>query len=170
MFIAAIERAGLADAVHLVLVGTPAEDLAARLPRALGASFVPSVARTELIPLLLACDAVALPSLYEGFPNLLLEAAALGTPLIASDAGAAGVLDESHGVLFSAGDVDDCADALRRFAAADDTQLAHWRACCENLAQDFSCERECAVYIELFAAAAGAAPARVAHLSGVRGV
>lgn len=169
MFVEAIERAALADALHLVVVGTPAEDLAARLPRDLRASFLPPVARTELIPFLLACDAVALPSLYEGFPNLLLEAAALGTPLIASDAGAAGVLDQRHGALFRAGDVDDCAMALRRFVAATEEQRARWRSCCERLAQDFSTERECVGYLELFAPAAGAEPARIARLSGIGG-
>lgn len=169
MFVTAIERAGLAGAVHLSVVGTPAEDFAACLPRDLRANVVPSVARGELIPLLAACDAVALPSLYEGFPNLLLEAAALGTPLIASDAGAAGVLDERHGVLFRAGDIDDCAAALCRFVAADATQHARWRACCDQLAQNFSAKRECAIYVDLLAAAAGAEPARIARLSATAG-
>ena len=166
MFVEAIERAGLADALHLVIVGTPAEDFAARLPPDLRASLLPPVARTELIPCLLACDAVALPSLYEGFPNLLLEAAALGRPLIASDAGAAGVLDARHGALFRAGDIEDCAAALLRFVAADEAKRVQWRSCCERLAQDFSTERECAGYLELFASADGTGPARIARLSG----
>jgi glycogen(starch) synthase len=169
LLVEAIGRAGLAGAVHLLVVGSPAEDFAARLPHGLRASFLPPVARTELIPFLLACDAVALPSHYEGFPNLLLEAASLGTPLIASDAGAAGVLDARHGVVFRAGDVDDCAAALQRFVAAGDAQREQWRACCEHLAQDFSAERESAAYLELFAAAAGAEPGRIARLSGTGG-
>jgi glycosyltransferase involved in cell wall biosynthesis len=169
MFVKAIERAALEGQVHFVVVGTPPEDFAARLPRDLRASFFSPVARSELIPILLACDAVALPSHYEGFPNMLLEAAALGTPLIASDAGAAGVVDERHGVLFRAGDVEDCAMALSRFVAASEAQRRSWRSCCEHLAQNFSAERECAGYIEIFALAAGAGPARIALVAGARG-
>jgi glycosyltransferase involved in cell wall biosynthesis len=169
MFVRAIERAALAPALHLVVIGSPAEDFAAHLPPDLHTSILPAMTRTELIPYLLACDAVALPSLYEGFPNLLLEAAALGTPLIASDAGAAGVLDARHGALFRTGDIDDCAAALLRFVAADEAQRAQWRSNCERLAQHFSSERECAGLVDLLVLPPSAEPVRLARLSGIGG-
>ena len=168
MLLEAIDRAAVAAALHLLVVGTPAGDFAARLPRGLSAGFLPSVPRNALIPLMLACDAVALPSLYEGFPNVLLEATALGIPLLASAAGAAGVADGRHGVLFRTGDPDDCVDALRHFLAADAAQRERWRLACGQLAAEFSVERECNACLALFAPAArdGAAPA--ARRAGIR--
>ena len=108
---------------------------------------------------------MALPSLYEGFPNLLLEAAALGVPLLASAAGGAGVLREGeHGALFASGDAQDCRRALERIAAARPATVKAWRAACVRLAGEFSLERECERYLELFAATAAPAAAKVTRL------
>jgi glycosyltransferase involved in cell wall biosynthesis len=128
---------------------------------------VPPLPRTDLIPYLLACDAVALPSLYEGFPNLLLEAAALGVPLLASAAGGAGVLrDGVHGAVFATGDAGDCRRALERIAAARPAAVKAWRAACVRLAGEFSLERECERYRELFEASAAPVSAKVTRLAG----
>jgi glycosyltransferase involved in cell wall biosynthesis len=125
------------------------------LPRAvpgLAMTSVPPLPRTDLIPYLLASDAVALPSLYEGFPNLLLEAAALGVPLLASAAGGGGVLrDGEHGAVFRSGDEQDCRRALERLVAARVATVKGWRAACVRLAAEFTLERECGHYLELFA-------------------
>ena len=40
--------------------------------------------RIDLIKFYISCDAVALPSFYEGMPNVLLEASSLGIPCIGS--------------------------------------------------------------------------------------
>jgi len=138
------------------------------LPRAvpgLAVSSVPPLPRTDLIPYLLACDAVALPSLYEGFPNLLLEAAALGVPLLASAAGGAGVLrDGEHGAVFASGDAADCRRALERIAAARPAAVKAWRGACVRLAAEFTLERECARYLELFEASTAPQSAKVTKL------
>jgi glycosyltransferase involved in cell wall biosynthesis len=151
LLLEAIAASGLARSLHLLLVGAlPTTEL----PRAVPGLKITSVAplpRTDLIPHLLACDAVALPSFYEGFPNLLLEAAALGVPLLASAAGGAGVLrDGEHGAVFASGDVQDCRRAIERIAAARPSTLKAWRAACMRLAGEFSLERESARYLELF--------------------
>jgi glycosyltransferase involved in cell wall biosynthesis len=56
------------------------------------------------------------PSLWENFPNALLEAMSLGSPVVASDAGgmAEVVQDGRSGVLFRSGDTGSLAAAIRR--------------------------------------------------------
>ncbi|MDP2194287.1 MAG: glycosyltransferase family 4 protein [Alphaproteobacteria bacterium] len=58
---------------------------------------------------LLKADLFIFPSLYEGFPNALLEAMAVGIPVIASKvAGNQDIIQDSHdGLLFTAGEVND---------------------------------------------------------------
>jgi glycosyltransferase involved in cell wall biosynthesis len=74
----------------------------------------PFLSRKNLIPCYLACDIVCIPSLYDGMPNVLLEAMVCGALVVASRAG--GMPDVvSHGVdgfLFEAGDTVGAADAL----------------------------------------------------------
>jgi glycosyltransferase involved in cell wall biosynthesis len=66
-----------------------------------------------------ACDVLVLPSLYEGTPNVALEAMACGVPVVATD-----VADNAHmipsgraGHLVALGDVGGLAEALARMAA-----------------------------------------------------
>jgi glycosyltransferase involved in cell wall biosynthesis len=165
LLLEAIAASGLAKALQLVVVGAlPSTELPRAVP-GLKITSVPPLPRTDLIPYLLACDAVALPSLYEGFPNLLLEAAALGVPLLASAAGGAGVLrDGVHGAVFASGDVQDCRRALERIAAARPAEMKDWRAACVRLAAEFTLERECERYLELFEASAAPVSAKVTKL------
>ena len=63
-----------------------------------------------------ALDAVVMPSLHEGLPYVLLEAMALGVPVIASRVGGLReVLEESHcGLLVEPGDPSSLASAIER--------------------------------------------------------
>ena len=165
LLLEAIAASGRAEALHLLMVGALPSTEMPRVVPGLALSSVPPLPRTDLIPHLLACDAVALPSLYEGFPNLLLEAAALGVPLLASSAGGAGVLrDGEHGAVFASGDAQDCRRAIERIAAARPAAVKAWRAACVRLAADFTLERECGRYLEIFASTAAPASAQVRSL------
>lgn len=66
--------------------------------------------RYELLKYYLCCDVVAIPSFYDGMPNVLLEAGALGIPVIASNTGGMKdvITDKQNGFLFTPGDAPSC--------------------------------------------------------------
>jgi glycogen(starch) synthase len=76
--------------------------------------FVGHLSDRELRAALAAADAVVLPSRYEPFGIVALEAAAAGAPLVASTAGGLGevVVDGRTGVSFPPGDVAGLVDAV----------------------------------------------------------
>lgn len=112
---------GAADRTHALLVGEVDEELAAWLDAHPGLAHtrVPFTDRCDLPRWYAACDLVALPSYYDGLPNVMLEAAALGLPLVAARAGgmADWLAEGVHGFVFAPGDADGCRRAL--LAAAD---------------------------------------------------
>jgi glycogen synthase len=73
--------------------------------------------RYELLKYYRCCDAVAIPSFYDGMPNVLLEAGALGVPVIAADVdGMKDVLrHKQSGLLFRPGDASSCRKAFYDF-------------------------------------------------------
>lgn len=91
-------------------------------------NFVGNLDHTELLGWLHIADAIVLPSRYEPFGIIALEAAAAGTPLIASTAGGLGeaVVHGSTGLSFPPGDVAALASAVRE--TLDDPAGAQERA------------------------------------------
>ncbi|SNS36386.1 glycosyltransferase family 4 protein [Actinoplanes regularis] len=112
--------------------------------------------RYQLLSVYAACDLIALPSFYDGLPNVALEAAALGIPLLASDAGGlVDLVDDEIGFRFPAGDPHACRAALHRAAHATDDQLAALGAAAAVRVRDrFGVAGETAGYLEVLAAAA----------------
>ncbi|HVE70170.1 MAG TPA: glycosyltransferase family 4 protein [Thermoanaerobaculia bacterium] len=108
-----------ADRFHLLLVGELEEALDAEH------TLLAPMDRLDLIPYYLAADLVVLPSHYDGFPNVLIEAAALGRPLLASSTGGMRDLlaDGENAFLFTPGDEHSCREAIARAADADDATL-----------------------------------------------
>ncbi|KSU57730.1 MULTISPECIES: glycosyltransferase family 4 protein [Gordonia] len=90
--------------------------------------FVGPVDHTELVTLMHRCDAIVLPSRYEPFGIVALEAAATGVPLIVSTAGGLGeaVREPGTGLTFEPADVAGLAAAVR--ATLSDPGAAAQRA------------------------------------------
>ncbi|WP_395111166.1 glycosyltransferase family 4 protein [Actinomadura sp. SCN-SB] len=152
----ALLASGHAEAFHLVLVGEVEEGvtdfLSARADR-FTCSFLPFLERYELPWVYAACDLAGLPSFYDGMPNVALEAAALGVPLLASDAGGlADVADEEIGFVFPAGDAHACRAAVDRAARASAEELAKRGAAGEErIRRDFTPAAETAGYLRVLA-------------------
>jgi glycosyltransferase involved in cell wall biosynthesis len=114
--------------VRLLLAGEgPYHERLVRQARELGvdgrAEFLGPQPRRTVFELLRAADAALLSSSWENFPHMALEALALGTPVIATDAGGVTEIlrDEWNGLLVPIRDPEALAQAIRRYV--DDPAL-----------------------------------------------
>ena len=139
-FLDALGRSGRAQDVHVLLSGWIDPDMEAWLAEhgeGISVTVEPFADRYELIHRFLACDAVVLPSFYDGMPNVMAEAAALGIPLIASRVGgmADWLEDERTALLFEAGDESGCGWAIERAVAWPEERLRVLGAAARELAE-----------------------------------
>jgi glycogen synthase len=159
-FIDTLERSGHAGNVHLLLVGDVDPALLALLEERrdrIVSTVLPFRDRLELLPLYAACDAIVVPSFYDGLPNVVLEAAALGVPLLTSNAGGMAdfLEDGMNAIVFAAGDEHDCRRAIDDFGRLDPQELQRRGAVCQRLVLDtLTVEREAERYIEILNAVA----------------
>lgn len=124
---------------HLLLIGEISDEMQEKLAHAeLRFSHYPFMDRYELIKYYLCCDAVTIPSYYDGMPNVLLEACALGIPVLASNID--GMKDVMQGVtdelLFEAGDFKSCREVLSVFLDASERQRQQWGSDLKNSIQN----------------------------------
>jgi glycogen(starch) synthase len=127
-FLDTLLESGLADRFHLLFAGELDEEVSNWLSlhqAEIAHSIFPFIDRYDLIPHYTACDMVVIASFYDGLPNVLLEAAGLHIPLLASTAGGMGDVleDNQQGFLFHPGDAHECRRALQRAATASDKEL-----------------------------------------------
>ena len=97
---------------------------------------------------------VVIASFYDGMPNVLLEAAGLRIPMLASTAGGMGDVleDNQHGFLFHPGDAHECRKALQRAAMASDEELKLLGENCRLLTESrLSRKAETESYLSVFA-------------------
>jgi glycosyltransferase involved in cell wall biosynthesis len=98
--------------------------------------------RGDIPDLLASCDVFVLPSLYEGLPLALLEAAAVGKPVVATTVGGVGeiVIHDETGLLVSPADPPALAAALRRLLADPDVARRLAAAASMHVRRTFSLE------------------------------
>lgn len=131
-FVESLVRSGLADRAHLLLVGEIVQ------PPDVQHTLLPPVDRFELLPFYLASDLVVVPSHYDGFPNVLIEAMALGKPILASRVGGMRdvLADGESAFLFAPGDDDSCRDAIARAMEASGDELRRMGAAAAKAARE----------------------------------
>ena len=152
-----IRRSHPGTTLHIAGEGTQFAWLAglARTHRvARAVSFLGNLDHTELLGWLHGADAIVLPSRYEPFGIIALEAAAAGTPLVASTAGGLGeaIVDGVTGLSFAPGDVAGLAAAVRKVLDNADAAQERAVAARERLTVDFDwkhvAESTARVYLE----------------------
>lgn len=108
----------------------------------------------DVRPAIEQADFVVLPSYREGMSRVLLEASAMGRPIVTTDVpGCRDVVDDGvNGYLCAPRDADALAHALARAARTDDAAwLAMAQAGRERAVAEFSQERVTALYLEALA-------------------
>ena len=145
--------ARLPNSAHLVIVGKDRRQAHfARMAQAQGvalrAHFVGAV--TDVGPCYGAADVFVLPTLYDPFPNVILEALASGLPAITStkSGGAELIRDGINGYVCPADDVAALAHHMRSMMSAD-TQRSHGIAA-RQTAENFTLEAMSAQLTSLY--------------------
>jgi len=81
----------------------------------------------DVIPFIQRSDAVLLPSYREGLPGTLLEACAIGRPIIATDVpGCRELLNETRSIKFLPRSVDSLVEALDRYFTLSNEEKMEW--------------------------------------------
>jgi glycosyltransferase involved in cell wall biosynthesis len=85
-------------------------------------TFLGAQPRERIVELFHAADATILSSSWENFPHTVVEALAVGTPVLAMEAGGVSevVHDGVNGLLVGSGDTAALGDAVRRYFADDE--------------------------------------------------
>jgi glycosyltransferase involved in cell wall biosynthesis len=154
-FLKNLLRSGCADKIHVLLVGDMEAEMHQLLDEDQGQlsfSHLDFLDRFELLPYYAACDFIAIPSFYDGMPNVLLESAALEIPVLASNAdGMKDLLtDGVNSILFRPGDDFDCQRAIQTFARIDRDIFAGLKKNIYSTALDFDIFRESSSYLRVF--------------------
>ena len=143
----ALEAVAAVDGVTLAIAGegderAPLERRAAELGLGARVRFLGALPRERVLELFRAADAAILSSSWENFPHTVVEALAVGTPVIATAIGGVAeiVNDGENGLLVPAGDVNALADAVRRFLA-DEPLRERLRAAAAPSVAEYAPER-----------------------------
>ena len=108
--------------------------------------------QTDVRPWIQACDVIVNPSLTEGMPNAVLEAMALGTPVVATAVGGVPdmIQDQVSGLLVPPGDPAALARAILDLFANPSRAVQLARAAQTKL-EEFSPAKQCERLLDLYA-------------------
>ncbi len=155
-WMSALRDTGLMDRVRLLVVGNWVDEETGQIlgdPQLAPPSLnLPFTARDRMPGLYGACDYIVLPSLFDGMPNVLLEAMAMGVAPIVSNAGAMGeiVRDGVTGFVFETENRRDAARATARALSQSAAERnAMGRRASAFVTERFSIERETEALVDI---------------------
>lgn len=133
-----IKLANLSEHLHLLIIGELDIHTQALLDNEdslITYTLIPFTERNQLIPYYLSCNCIAIPSFYDGMPNVMLEASALAIPILCSRVG--GMRDILiHGetaIMFEANDKSTLHELLEYIVFSPDEQLTEIGSNAQNL-------------------------------------
>jgi glycogen synthase len=155
-FIDSIIRSGNGDKLFLLITGELYPEILEKLELS-GVQYhiSPFLNRYELLAWYPICDIVAIPSFYDGMPNVLLEAGALGIPIISANVGGMKDIleDNETGFLFHPGDREACSEAIIRFLRSEKKILIKMGQILKQLIEkNYNLEVEIGNYLKIFQA------------------
>ena len=140
-------------AVRVVMVGTgPLQADIARASHQYSSTIELLGQRTDVLSLMAASDALVLPSWSEALPTVLMEAGAVGLPVVATDVGGVSEIVD-HGVtgfLVPPGDVATLVDRLAEVADDPERAARLGARAQERVRRDFSLDRQAAELADLY--------------------
>jgi glycosyltransferase involved in cell wall biosynthesis len=115
----ALAAVAAVDGVSLVIAGDGDERASLEALAGDRVTFLGAQPRARVVELFAAADASILSSSWENFPHTVVEALAVGTPVIATTVGGVAevVTNEENGLLVAPGDVNALAAAIERYFA-----------------------------------------------------
>ncbi|MFK7813891.1 MAG: glycosyltransferase family 4 protein [Maribacter sp.] len=152
-FIHTLLKSMLVQNLHLRIVGELEPEIEQKLIVSnLSYSVVVPISQSELMANYLSCDAIAIPSIYDGMPNVLFEAGVLGVPIIASNAGGLpDVLSENEAFLFEILSESSLLQCLQRFYETPTNELLQMtERLNDKINHQFTPEKEVKKYLEIF--------------------
>ena len=119
--------------------------------------FAGRLGERETLEKIASADALVLPSFMEGLPIVLMEAMAIGTPVIASRVAGIPelVTDGESGLLFTPSNWDELAECMRRLASDGPLRKALADAARAVVEGEFDIERSARLMAGLFAGGSG---------------
>lgn len=93
---------------------------------------------SDVVKALEKADVFVLPSLYEGMPNALMEAMAVGVPCIATDCpcgGARMLLNDNNGILIKNNNIDELTNAIEQLIKDDYKKETLSNKCIETVSE-----------------------------------
>ena len=152
-FLSVLQKSEFNKNVHLRIVGEIEPHLEELLiSRNIKYSIAVPESKTELMANYLTCDIVAIPSIYDGMPNVIFEAAALEVPILASNAGGIpDILHQDNAFLFDVLSEKSLLMALSEFYKSTASDLkTKTTNLMRTLIEDFIPAQETQNYLDIF--------------------
>ncbi len=151
-FLSCLKKSPLYKQCHLHFVGDVEPHITLLLEKLnISYSVTKPESHTDLMANYLMCDAIAIPSIYDGMPNVIFEAGSLNIPIIASNVGGiSDILNTNNAFVFNALSEASLIESLKDFNASSSGSIQQKTINLECLIKEkYTPEHETANYLKI---------------------